>query len=111
MKGGQKSSSHFAGKLLYPRHGVASATWIECGDFAPAGEVLSCRDKKVPKETLPKFPPFGSPALLAPVGLCRQAFPGLTAKWRASCAPPFGLFLLPLRYSAGMDGPKPASFS
>ncbi|MBE0510397.1 MAG: glutamine synthetase [Chromatiales bacterium] len=32
-------SSLFTGKLFYPRHGVASATWIECGEFAPAGEV------------------------------------------------------------------------
>ena len=72
--------------------------------LAPAGEVLSCSDKKVPKETFPKSPPFGCPALLAPGGLCRQAFHGLTAKLRASCAQPCGLFLPPLCYSAGIDG-------
>ncbi|MDR9436858.1 MAG: hypothetical protein RI563_08250, partial [Thiohalophilus sp.] len=56
---------------------------LESGLSRPRGEVLSCTDKKVPKETPPKDAAgiaiyqllYRSPALLAPVGLARRHIP------------------------------------
>jgi len=81
---------------------------LNAGISPPRARHFLVTTRKYPKKRSRHSRPNGYPALLAPVGLCRQAVPGLTAKCRASCAPPCGLFLLPLRYSAGIHGHVPS---
>ena len=58
---------------------MTAAHWPgPCRDFAPAGDLLSCTDKKVGKETAPVPSPLrfaaGSPAMLATRGSRRTRF-------------------------------------